>query len=233
MFIEAEDRSRILILLACDGVGGLPGGRDCSKQLLEGLSKQLVETAKQFGRKLFFRNGINNFKKSFESINVEPGTGASVMALMLVCLDRFYDGYRGLLAWAGVGRVLVLDSDGYYRRLTTDHHDEDKNITACFFLNDGLFHGGPDYSPFLYRRLPLAFGVSTDGVHGKCREDALERFLAWCLLEPPLSDEDFVALVSRFISTNISDNYSMALALRSERLPKIKLTDILQRTVSK
>jgi len=220
------------LLLACDGVGGRPGGAECAHEI--GIAvNQAVE-------KYLLRKGLASLGKADEAglkemilqvpvSKITEKHAATTLALAIYDHRRGRSG-RILIAWAGDTQVRLMDDQGQCMTLTCDHLDEDNRLTAGYDA-DGRAHG-LEVGIVALSFLPLAVSITTDGVHEKCTPEEWRRFMAYCLLDRRMDDERFGNLLESFLEENISDNLSACVLLRRRQVPDVLLKQILTAPVS-
>jgi serine/threonine protein phosphatase PrpC len=150
------------------------------------------------------------------------------MVALMFCGHRFWNGYHCAVAWAGDSRAHLIDKQGNYLLLTQDHHDEVGNLTSAYATPDGRCRGDLDVRNFVFAHRPLALGVTTDGVHGKCTEEELRCFLSWSLLQRDMESKSFGDAAENFLENNLSDNLSAVFVMRRIGLPEKILRGALE-----
>lgn len=217
-----------LLFLACDGMGGLPHGKAaaaaCADMAFPIAKRLLMEK----GHALFYRGAAETLRRALVDGGAPRGTGCggTTLVLLAFCLDRFHDGYRLLLTWSGDSRAYVMQENAVLTCLTTDDHDEEGALTAYYDAGLGTFAGdGLHVREYGLPHLPLALGVTTDGLHTNCSPEEFRAFLAWRLLGDLTPEE---TAYGDFLEYNLSDNASCAFAMRRTMLPHAKLMTLVQ-----
>lgn len=216
------------LFLACDGMGGLPHGKEAAATCTDMAFQAAKNLLMKKGRSLFHRGTAEALRRTLiaGASGCGAGDGGSTLVLLAFCLDRFHDGYRLLLAWSGDSRAYVMQGNTVLTCLTTDDHDQEGALTSYYdaklgvFAGDGL-HVGEEILP----HLPLCLGVTTDGLHKSCSHQELNAFLAWRLMEHA---QDAGKAYGGFLEYNMSDNASCAFAMRRIMLPREKLITLVQ-----
>lgn len=150
--------------------------------------------------------------------------GGSTATAILFCLDRFHDGYHCISAWAGDSRIWLMNHSGILECLSKDDLNYDGLLTSWYDGRLGTFAGYLHINTNTIPFEPLAFGLTTDGLHGSCTQEELCTFIAYCLLE---QDSDFCSVTEDFISNNLGDNASCVFSFRRKALPKKGLMRII------
>lgn len=224
-----DERTPICVLIACDGVGIRDGGAECAMAVSQAIRDKLEELLSTHGLSLLKKSHNRLLKESLQQISIDPTrTGATTMVALIFCARRFWNGYHCVVAWAGDSRAHLVDNQGHYQLLTHDHHDEEGHLTAAYVTPEGCCRGGLDVQSFVFAHRPLAVGITTDGVHGKCTEDELRCFLAWSLLQYDLDGKAFGDAAENFLEDNLSDNLSATFMSRRVGLPKAALQNVLE-----
>lgn len=210
-------RRRIEALVACDGIGGRPNGKDCATTVGQA-ALQMADNylRKRRSRRALNREDLQQLVRRLHALRlhgINPQSG-STLALVLFDLNEQKQGYNALVIWAGDTRVNLLDIAGQTRQLTKDHHDAEGCLTT--YLNgDGKVCGKLGAEYFTFSTLPCVISVTTDGIHDHCQPYELYQFLLYCLGQRFQRTEQLSAALSQFLQRNISDNYSAILLYRS------------------
>lgn len=217
----------IWLCVASDGMGGMEGGeqaaRECAGKGFVTAKKILVEK----GKSVFYTGGGAILYGALNKIDIpiSSAMGGATFVLLAVSLDRFKNGYRAIMLWAGDSRAWLLDAETNLLLLTTDDVDEIGHLTAFYDAASGRFIGGLHLKEMSFPYEPLAFGVSTDGFHESCAQNELRSFLAYNILQP---ERDFAETTQNFIEINLADNATCGFVLRNTRLPKNVLEEIVR-----
>lgn len=215
------------LCIVSDGMGGMEGGacaaQECTRQSFSTAQKVIADK----GKALFYQGGGKVLQSALEKMpRAAPSAkGGATLVLLALCLDRFKDGYRAIVIWAGDSRACALDAEMKLQTLTRDDVDEMGHLTAFYDAATGRFAGELHMEEVVFPRQPLAFGVTTDGFHDSCESGEMSSFLAYNLLQP---DCDFMETTQEFIALNISDNATCGFVLRKNRLPKKELEQIVR-----
>lgn len=212
---------RFTVLIACDGVGGEPGGQTCARAV----GKAVLYRVRQY----LLKRGVRKYALTLEDakalaqnlqvLNIESPREGSATTLSLLLLVRRSDreeekrGGRNVIAiWAGDSRSYLLSRSGDSYQLTDDHHDSEGRVTA-FYRGDGRVYG--DLGVVQQRVDGLcAACTTTDGVHDYCTEDELYHFLLYSIDQQLQTSDRLSEELTHFLQENLSDNYSMALTYR-------------------
>jgi serine/threonine protein phosphatase PrpC len=227
--IQSSENNLIICLIACDGVGGISGGGLCAELLCNEVALKLNQIITIEGRRLFYYRNKEILKNTISSIKLHDARiGASTLVVLVADLNRFRNGYRFITLWAGDSRSHIIDNGLVYHCLTDDHHDNEKNLTSYYKLADDKFHGDVSCRFFSFVKMPLVFGVTTDGVHDKCTESELRFFLIYCLYKSVDSNEMLSEYLNVFLKENISDNLSASFYFMKYKINITKLRNILE-----
>lgn len=220
----------ICVFIACDGVGGTSGGAECAEEVVQAVYTKLQELISIYGLSIFKDSGSALLVSELTSLKVKSNiSGATTLVALIFGVARLRNGYHCTAIWAGDSRAHIIDSKGQYLMLTKDHHDEEGRLTAAYVANgDGYCHGSLEIRHTVIPYYPLAFGVTTDGVHGKCVDVELCAFLAWCILQKGIDSDTFALATERFLAGNLSDNLSAIFLFRLVALPNQALMNILE-----
>jgi len=227
--IVSKENDPIICFVLCDGVGSIQYGDLCAELLCNEISLKIHKLIEEEGRKLFYVRNRQKFKNYFNCLDIKAcQEGASTLTILIANITRFKDGFRFLVLWAGDSRAHIIDHELNYHLLTDDHHDSEGRLTLYYDLLHNNFLGDPSCRYFSFKRLPVAFGVTSDGVHEKCNEEELRLFLLWFLYKPTDSNDKFSEYLSRFLNVNISDNYSASFLFKKTGASMDRLKKILE-----
>lgn len=206
-------KKRVSVLIACDGVGGRPGGGKCAKAISLAV-RVVVERYLRKRRSARALDGedAKRLTLRLHHLWIRGIDDASATTLALVLFDRCErkKGYKIITIWAGDSRAYLIDSKGELRKLTNDHHDAEGRLTS-FFTGDGRAHGEIGSLCVTLKGFPCVICITTDGVHESCTPDELKNFLLYCVNQGIRTREDLTIELSNFLRYNLSDNYSMIL----------------------
>lgn len=230
-FVEwADSKTPVSIFIACDGVGGESGGAECAEEVIKAAWLKIKHLLSDHGIALLKKTRGALLARELKNLTINGSvSGATTLVVLLFSIRRFRNGYRSAVAWAGDSRAHIVDIDGKYIQLTRDHHDEEERLTAAYVAKNGNCEGDVEVRHFLMPQCPLAFGVTTDGVHGKCTEEEFRSFLAWCLLQKKLDNDIFAKAAEKFLNKNISDNLSAVFLMKRFAIPESTLRGILEK----
>ncbi|MDD2899044.1 MAG: protein phosphatase 2C domain-containing protein [Desulfuromonadaceae bacterium] len=213
-------KTPVFAFIACDGVGGVSGGGEAAEIVATTVEKKLKALISKYGTLLFSNKYGAILRSKLKKLRIKNGIcGATTMVALIFCTRRLQGRYRCIAIWAGDSRAHIIDGSGHYLQLTHDHHDDEGRLTSAYVAKDGFCKANIEINNYIMNNLPLAFGVSTDGLHGKCRVDELRHFLSCCLVNKEIDSETFASWVQSFLEANISDNYSAIFLLRKTMLP--------------
>jgi len=225
-----DGKTPVGIFIACDGVGGVSGGAECAEEVIRAAGVKIKFLLSVHGIALLKKTRCSLLASELKKLIINNRvSGATTMVVLLFSTRRFRNGYRCVVAWAGDSRAHIVDNDGNYIQLTRDHHDAEERLTAAYVAKNGYCNGDVEVKHFLMTQCPLAFGVTTDGLHGKCTEEEFRSFLAWCILQKGLDNDVFAKAAERFLNKNISDNLSAKFFLRRFAIPESVLRNILEK----
>jgi serine/threonine protein phosphatase PrpC len=220
--------NRFTVLIACDGVGGEPGGQTCARAV----GKAVLYRVRQY----LLKRGVRKYALTLEDaktlaqnlqvlniesplLNIESPQEGSATTLSLLLIVRRSDreeekrGGRNVIGiWAGDSRSYLLSRSGDSYQLTDDHRDSEGRVTA-FYRGDGRVCG--DLGVVQQRVDGLcAACTTTDGVHDYCTEDELYHFLLYSIDQQLQKSDRLSEELTHFLQENLSDNYSLALTYR-------------------
>jgi serine/threonine protein phosphatase PrpC len=202
-------RRRFYILVACDGLGSVPGSEVCARQAGAAGKASVVQYAynRRSSRSLS-ETEVPDFAKSIE---VGLGNLNGDANLLTTFCVAFFERQALLCAWAGDTRAYILDPDArMVRAAVRDHHDVEGHLTR-YVKGNGVIEGGLECNYLRFDSNMSAVCVLTDGVHGCCTERELNDFLLYVFTGNVKSDDNLLSALTNFLGQNIKDNFSIAL----------------------
>jgi hypothetical protein len=216
---------RVEVIVLCDGVGGISGSDLCAKRVGEAAIR-IVENylRSRRSRRTLASIDAKALKLRLEKLSIDPAPLGSATTIAVGVLERTQrSGKSGIIAlWAGDTRIHLIEKDGCNYPLTIDHHDEEGRLTS-YIRNDGTLFGRLDVN-FFSSAAPFILYGTTDGVHESCRLGELVSFFLYCAYHKTRSSQVFSENLARFLSKNMSDNFSAAVVyqlMRRERVKKL------------
>lgn len=216
--IRGSIGTRFSVLVACDGVGSVPNSAHCAKRLgarimrhalrhlseSTGLSPDVVQELREV--------------ISRSTVDVRDYDGASTCAVLVhesspTARDRV------AAFWAGDSRACMIDSKGRLHVLTTDHVDSDGRLER-YLTAGGVIGGEIDCALYAKVGTPIVMATVTDGVYRACSPTELRHFFLYIADRQVSASRKLFADLRRYLHSNISDNYSMAVMIRASRLPR-------------
>jgi len=210
-------KRRYFILVACDGVGSNPGSGRCA-EAVSGIS---VETAKLFLKARQSRRRLSNEDGKHFACELEKSLCSLALGSELsttACIVIF-DKEALICVWAGDTRAYFLDINGAFECVTTtDHHDDEGRLTR-FIDGDGHVEGGfaTNSIEIAYKSPLVALALMTDGIHGACSTEDMRNLLSYLAFYPPTGDLELQEVLTEFLGSFASDNYSIATYLQRLR----------------
>jgi len=134
---------RYSLLVACDGVGGRPNGKECAKAIGQSVIRVLSRYLHHLSDShLICSDDTIRLRKVLCQLPVEHTSNEMAATTMVLLLFEHMNNNNTnsiIVAWAGDSRAQILKANNELEVLTTDHHDEEERISS-YFTSDGYAH---------------------------------------------------------------------------------------------
>lgn len=204
------------MLVACDGVGSVTNSAQCARRLGGRIIRQALRYLSTCGD--FSPDSVQELRHAISqaAVDVKDYDGAST-CVVLVHESSPNTTDRLAAFWAGDSRACMVDNMGRFHVLTKDHTDSEGRIER-YSTARGLYGGELDCALFPEAGKPLVLATVTDGVYRACSSEELRHFLLYIADRQISGSRRLFADLRRYLHSNISDNYSMAVMFRVLRV---------------